>query len=782
MPPDIEADKALNMGCNGMFGDILVVEDDEGLNLVIRKNLEREGFRTRFAIRGKDAVETIKNNDCHLVLLDYKLPDMNANELLNIVRLETSAPPFIIMTGFGDQKIAVEMMKQGAVDYLVKDGSFIDMLPVAVRRAINTIASDKKASESEARFTRLVTELNDVVWFASPDGSIFHDINHSFEKVYGVACGELESNPSLWIEMAHPEDREIARASAGELIETGKATAEYRIVRPDGGVRWLLDRKSLIRDEKGRVIQICGVASDITERKQAEIELAESEKKYRTLFENNSDGVLIADNLTKKFVIANKKICEMLGYSETELCALGVENIHPLNELPYVLRKFEELAAGTSTSAENLPCLRKDGTKFFSEISVGTFEMGGRSYSMGMFRDITERKRVEEERHRLQMQLNQAHKMEAVGRLAGGVAHDFNNMLSVIIGTAQLALIHADPATQVCKDLQDILNAGERSANLTRQLLAFSRRQAISPEILNLNEALAGMIKMLQRIIGEDIELSWSPGYALWEVKIDPAQIDQILANLVVNARDAISGAGRVSIETENTSLDEEYCMRHADTVPGDYVLLSVRDNGCGMDRETMCHIFEPFFTTKVTGKGTGLGLATVFGIVKQNHGCIDVYSEPGQGTTFKVYLARFADETADEKKPEDKKALPGGAETVLIVEDEPAILSLGVRILDGLGYKVLSAIRPGEAVRLFEERSDEIDLLLTDTVMPDMNGRELADKLKSIKPSLKCLFMSGYTADVIAHRGVLDQEMNFIQKPFSIEALARKTRVALDR
>jgi PAS domain S-box-containing protein len=395
--------------------------------------------------------------------------------------------------------------------------------------------------------------------------------------------------------------------------------------------------------------------------------------------------------------------------------------------------------------------------------------------------DITERKNAEEERIRLEAQLQQAQKMESVGRLAGGVAHDFNNMLTVIIGYADLALRKMDPSLTLFTDLQEIRKAAERSAELTRQLLAFARKQNIAPKVLDLNDTVAGMLKMLHRLIGEDIHLNWQPKGGLWPVKVDPSQIDQILANLCVNARDAISGVGKITLETGNCAFDVKYCTVHAGFNPGEYVRLAVSDDGCGMNKEILSHLFEPFFTTKVVGKGTGLGLATVYGIVKQNNGFINVYSEPDHGSTFKIYLPRYADQTDQvwtEGEPEPARR---GHETVLLVEDEPAILKMLTHMLMTQGYTVLPAALPDEAVRLSREYTDEIHLLVTDVVMPKMNGRDLATTLLSFFPHLKCLFMSGYTADVIAHHGVLDEGVNFIEKPFLMQELAIKVREVLD-
>ncbi|MBM3301405.1 MAG: response regulator, partial [Deltaproteobacteria bacterium] len=424
----------------------------------------------------------------------------------------------------------------------------------------------------------------------------------------------------------------------------------------------------------------------------------------------------------------------------------------------------------------------KDGSTYWSEVNL-TFIRNPEGKAVGILgvsRDITERKRAEEEREKLQAQFLQAQKMESVGRLAGGIAHDFNNKLLVILGYAEMALLGTDPRTPLHRELEEILKAAQHSADLTRQLLAFASKQTVSPKVVDLNDLISGMLKMLRRLIGEDIDLAWMPGHELWKVKVDPSQIDQILANLVVNSRDAISGVGKATIETHNVVIDEAYCVDHPEFDPGEYVLLAVSDTGVGMTNEVLEHIFEPFFTTKGVGKGTGLGLATVYGIVKQNDGFIDVFSEPGQGTTFKIYLHRFeaeADETVDES---EEKIIRGGTETVLLVEDEKSVLEVGRAMLEKLGYRVLAANTPEQAIGLLGSYAGRVDLLITDVVMPEMNGRELLERMRDLKPELKCLYMSGYTADTIAHHGILEQGIHFVQKPFSVKNLATKVREAL--
>jgi len=370
--------------------------------------------------------------------------------------------------------------------------------------------------------------------------------------------------------------------------------------------------------------------------------------------------------------------------------------------------------------------------------------------------------------------------MESVGRLAGGVAHDFNNMLGAILGHAELAMMKLGEDNFIRDDLKEIVFAASRSADITRQLLAFARKQIVLPKVLDLNQRVEEMLKMIRRLIGEDIDLLWLPGRNLWPLKMDPSQINQILVNLCVNARDAIAGAGKITIETGMVTFDAGYCAQHAEFVPGDFLLLAVSDNGRGMDRKTLNKLFEPFFTTKELGKGTGLGLATVYGIVKQNQGVINVYSEPGRGTTFNIYLPSHMEPMVDAKS-EQKTDLERGCETILLVEDELVILKMTTMMLESLGYTVLATDNPSQACALARAHVGRIHLLITDVIMPLMNGRELAQQVLSLCPDIKCLFMSGYTANVIARHGVLKDGVQFLAKPFSMNDIAIKVRQVLD-
>jgi PAS domain S-box-containing protein len=389
--------------------------------------------------------------------------------------------------------------------------------------------------------------------------------------------------------------------------------------------------------------------------------------------------------------------------------------------------------------------------------------------------DINDHKLVEKAHARLESQYRQAQKMESVGRLAGGVAHDFNNKLTIILGYVELIMNRIDPSDSIFADLTQIHCAAKHSADLTSQLLAFARKQVVVPKEINLNEAIEGMVAILKRLIGEDIALTWLPKAGLWSVKMDNSQIDQIISNLCVNARDAISGNGTIKIETGNAILDEAFCADNLGVVPGKYVSFTVTDDGCGMDKDVQGKIFEPFFSTKEKDKGTGLGLATVYGIVKQNNGFIAVYSEPDLGTTIKIFLPRYVGKTVNGFKKAAAIPAMGSNETILVVEDESAILKMTTRILESAGYNVLSANTTSEALHLAEECTENLDLILTDVIMPEMNGCELARQITAFYPKLKILFMSGYTFDVIAKQGNLDANAHFIQKPFTNTELTAK-------
>jgi len=643
-----------------------------------------------------------------------------------------------------------------------------------------------RTSEAQLSNAMKIAKLGYWEYDVAKDLFTFNDHFYAIFRTTAEKVGGYTMPSARYAELfVHPDDMAVVGTETQKAIESTdphfSRQLEHRVIFADGEIGYITVRFFIVKDDQGRTVKTYGANQDITERKRAEETLADSERKFRTIFNGASDGMVLLDLETKKFALANKSSLRMLGYSQEEFENLTVNDLHPPDELPYIFEQIGRFDKEGVASRRDIRFKRKDGNILYTDLSPAMIDLGGKKYVLTIFKDITERKRAEAEKQKLEAQLLQAQKMESVGRLAGGVAHDFNNMLGVIIGHAELAMMQLDKNEPVHQDLQEIFAAAQRSTDLTRQLLAFARKQIILPKVLDLNDMVSSMLKMLRRLIGEDIDLVWIPGNDLWKVKIDPSQIDQILANLVVNSRDAITGVGKITIETDNVVIDEAYCADHAGFVPGEYLQLSFSDNGCGMDKETLSHVFEPFFTTKEVGEGTGLGLATVYGIVKQNEGFVNIYSEPGQGTTFKVYLPRFKGEETEVTVETVDECPVGGTETVLLVEDEKMILKLVTRMLERLGYTVIGTDKPEEAIPLVKEHIDDIRLLITDLIMPGMNGRELAEKLGSLKPGLKSLFMSGYTANVIAHHGVLDEGLIFIQKPFSVKNLARKVRQALE-
>jgi PAS domain S-box-containing protein len=655
------------------------------------------------------------------------------------------------------------------------------------------------------------------------DGNVHSVWNPAAEKMLGWSAEEVMGRPLPSV----PADRQDEFRGFRERIREGMTLdgVEVRRQRRDGTPIDYSIYASPLRDHQGRITGNIAVLVDITSRKRTEEALREREE-IRGRIEHALKFVAqcgwavsgekffpalaryLGEALDAAYVLIGK-LAEGKDAAETvALYSRGdiVPNLrYELRDTPCENVAGKKLCCYPRGVRELFP---RDGIladmEAESYAGIPLWDSGGRPIGLiavidrkpmanvervaGVLQVVAtraaselERERAEREQAKLQEQFLQAQKMEAVGRLAGGVAHDFNNMLNVILGHAELALLHVPPGMPLHANLQEIRKAAESSSDLTRQLLAFARRQAVAPRVLDVNETVEGMLKMLRRLIGENIDLVWMPGQGVFPVKVDPSQLDQILANLCVNANDAIAGVGRVTIETHAAAFDEAYCAAHPGAVAGEYVLLAVSDNGCGMDKETMGKLFEPFFTTKEKGKGTGLGMATVYGIVKQNNGFIDVISEPGRGSTFRIYLPRSEDEIGRTRETAAPLPVSRRRETVLLVEDNPAILAMALQMLEILKYRVLAASTPGEAIRTAREHTGEIHLLISDVVMPEMNGRELARILTSRYPGQKVLYISGYTEDVIAHHGVLEEGVLLLEKPFSLRELAFKVREALD-
>ena len=625
----------------------------------------------------------------------------------------------------------------------------------------------KTLQDSEKRYRRLFESAKDGILILDADTGEVVDVNPFLIRLLGYSYDEF-CGKHLW-EIGAFKDIAASKEAFKTLQEKEYIRYEDLPLETRDGQHVAVEFVSNVYlVENARVIQ-CNIR-DISARKRADKALSESEQKTRTVLDNIGIGVaLIGPKM--EILELNRRMREWfpsIGPGQLSICTQPVNNLVCESSPTQMTLQdgfVHEITMQTSQTG---------GARDYRVLSSPVFdELGKVTGAIELIEDITEKLSLEHK-------LRQAQKMEAVGRLAGGVAHDFNNMLCVILGYAELGLGKVDSDHPLHADLKEIVKAAKYSAGITQQLLAFARKQTIVPVPLDLNRTVARMIEMLRRLIGEDIELVWLPEAGLGSIEMDPVQVDQILVNLAINARDAILDIGTIAIETGSATFDEADCLGHAGFVPGDYLMLAIGDDGCGMGKETLDKIFEPFFTSKELGEGTGLGLATVYGIVQQNNGFIEVSSEPGKGTTFRIYLPRYADPIVDSQLKQALEIPMGRGETVLLVEDESGILEVAKTMLEKLGYRVLAASTPQEALTLAEEYSNGIQLLVTDIVMPEMNGRKLAERLYSLYPDMKKLFMSGYTADVIANRGVLEEGMNFLQKPFLFETFAAKVRGAL--
>ena len=572
---------------------------------------------------------------------------------------------------------------------------------------------------------------------------------------------------------AHDRKDLVARA--------GEAGAGAYVVKPPSAPeleRAITIARARFNDMKELARLNQKLEAELAERRRAEEDLRRERDFVESLIDTAHTIVIVLDT-EGRILRFNRHLEVISGYSTQDMQGKSwFETFLPAYDRDRIRDLFFGAVAGGPLEGKVVnPILDRAGQEHLIEwYNTKLFDAGGSLVGvLATGQDVTEREKTEEEKERLQAQLHQAQKMESIGRLAGGIAHDFNNLLTPMIGYAEMALMDLNPTDPLYRDFEEIHEAAERAKNLTGQLLTFSRRQELEMKVVNLNNIIASFKKMLQRIIGEDVEIITTLDPDLVNIKGDPPQIQQVLMNLSVNARDAMPQGGRLTIETANVILDKSYVKGRAGVQPGPYAMLAVSDTGVGMDRETIDRIFEPFFTTKAPGEGTGLGLATVYGIVKQHGGNIWVYSEPGHGTTFKVYLPEATGDAQPELVAEKQPELAAGNGTILVVEDETAVRKLACNILENHGYEVIEASSGPDAVRLAESHGGPIDLLLTDVVMPQMNGRELYRRIASLRPDVKVLYMSGYTDDVIAHHGVLDAQIEFLQKPFTVDGLVRK-------
>jgi PAS domain S-box-containing protein len=644
-----------------------------------------------------------------------------------------------------------------------------DQLRLSNERLQVELSERRRAELRLVQLATIVESSDDAIISTDCDGLIT-SWNRGAERIYGYRESEV---------LGRPETMLAPPGLAGEMAALLERTKRDEHLPPLETVRRRKDGVEIhvslalapIRDAEGRVIGASAIGRDITARKATE----EERNRLATAIEQAAETIVITDTSgTIQYV--NPAFERVTGYTRREAIGQNPRLVKSDRQDPEYIRAMWATLVRGEVWTGHFTNRTKDGRLYEEEAVISPIRSadGVITNFVAVNRDVTRELQLEE-------QFRQSQKMEAIGRLAGGVAHDFNNMLELIIGYADLGLDDVAETDPLHEFLVQIRQAGERSANLTRQLLAFARKQAATPRVLDLNRTIEGMLTMLRHLIGEDIEMDWRPDPGIWPVRIDPSQMDQILANHCVNARDAIAGVGRVTIETGMATYSNEHCSLHPDCAPGRFVVLTVADNGSGMDEATVAKIFEPFFTTKEAGRGTGLGLATVYGIVSQNGGFIQVSSEPGRGTTFRIHLPGHESRVLPEAADRVPAPAGGGRETILVVEDEPAILGMMGHMLDLLGYRALLAATPGEAIRLAAEHPGQVALLVTDVVLPEMNGRELAAELASRWPGLRTLFMSGYTGNVLASHGVMQEGVQLLQKPFSKQDLAHKVRSLLD-
>ncbi len=633
-----------------------------------------------------------------------------------------------------------------------------------IRATLYGIGAGVIATDANGLVTRVNPEAERMCGWTEPEA-----LGQPLAKIFCVINEETKDRAALPFEQV---------LTKGVMVDVSN---HLLLIARDGQHRPVTDSWSPIRDAGDAISGVVLVFRDQTNKKAMERQQIEIGKRYSELVESVND-LIWETGPDHRFIFISHRVTALLGYDPEEIIGKPWDVFN----CPQESQTDGSASSLAHFQPHSMIChnwIRKDGGQvFFESNASANYDQQGRYLGYrGISRDITERRQAEKEQEKLQGQLRQAQKMDTIGRLAGGVAHDFNNMLTVICNYAEMSLEEIGQDHPLRKRLAAIHQAAIHSAGLTQQLLAFARKQVIAPRILDLNDTIEGTLKMLQRLIGENIKLVWTPSLDLWPVKMDPTQISQILANLAVNARDAIVETGHLIITTENLMVDQASCSGRADCYPGDYVRITVSDDGVGMKSEVLDRIFEPFFTTKGEGQGTGLGLATIHGIVYQNGGFINVYSESEHGTTFRIYLPKIHAPVVDLMLPEVGVSIRGN-ETILIVEDEIAILELSTMILKNKGYTVLTASTPNAALDLVGAHNGSIDLVITDVIMPQMNGRDLMKEIAPLQPGIKCLFMSGYTADIIARHGILESGLQFIEKPFSVIGLCNKVREVLDQ
>lgn len=755
---------------------VLLVEDNPADARLLReavREVEGSQIRLSHADTLSSALERLEQEHFDVIMLDLSLPDADGLETVRRAHARAPGVPIVVLTGLDDEDVAIRAVREGAQDYLVKGQVTSHLLVRAMRYATERKRAIEALQRSEEYYRSLIENALDVITVLDRDGRVRYG-SPSFERVLGYAPGSLTGANAF--ELLHPSDRNEVR----RMLETGTAHPgatqrfECRFQHADGTWRVFESIGKRFDSQPSSLTGYVLNSRDITERKRADEQLRQANETIRAVIEASPLAVYVLD-LHGKIRTWNPAAEEMFGYSAAEAVGQPASIVFSDDEHSF-LRRIEDAAEGHLATGSEHRARRKDG----SLIDVSVWNSLLRDES-GAVTGIVEAVADNSERKRLEEQFRQAQKMEAVGRLAGGVAHDFNNLLTVITGYCAMMVDQVEAGSGIAADLQQILKAAERATALTRQLLAFSRRQVVQPKVVELDSLIDDMHPMLRRLLGENVELVIRTGAPGCKIRVDPGHLEQVIINLTVNARDAMPRGGTLTIETSSRTLEEDGPSRVITLRPGDYAVVEVSDTGIGMDEETLSHLFEPFFTTKEKGRGTGLGLSTSYGIVKQNHGEIVVHSQPGVGTLFTIYLPLVRETPVPERRKADATRSFGGNEVILVAEDEDPVRTVMTDMLRKQGYNVLAAPGGYEALDMAAELGGKLDLLVTDIVMPRMGGRELAETLRRQRPGLKVLFVSGYTEGAIAQSEDLAPGTAFLHKPFTPEDLARKIRELID-
>ena len=752
---------------------VLLVEDNPGDARLLREAV-KDAAGISISLTHEEtlarALKRLDDEPFDVIMLDLSLPDAEGLETLERTHAHMPNLPIVVLTGLDDEALAVRAVREGAQDYLVKGQVTGQVLVRAMRYATERKRALEELRKSEEYFRSLIENALDIITVLDEAGAIRYS-SPSLERILGYRPSALHGTNLL--ALIHPDDCQVF---LGKLVFDGNHAGlpqqfQFRLRHQDGSWRVL----EAIGKRAGGNSPVGGFvvnSRDITERTQAGVALREANETLRAVIETSPLAIYSLD-LLANVKSWNRAAENIFGFSAGEVMNGPLPVVFPEQKADFKAR-FEQCIRGNPLVGYEERFQRKDGSAI--EVSMWNAQVrDGNGVVTGIVAavaDNTERKKLED-------QFRQSQKMEAVGRLAGGVAHDFNNLLTVITGYCQMMVDQLSPADPMSEDLQQVLKAADRATTLTKQLLAFSRQQIVLPKVVALDALVRDMDQMLKRLAGEDIELRIEG--VCGKVRVDPGQIEQVIMNLAVNARDAMPRGGKLVIETVDRDFDEFSVQYAQGLAPGPYVLLAVSDTGSGMDAVTRSHLFEPFFTTKERGRGTGLGLSTSYGIVKQNQGAILVYSEPGLGSTFKIYLPRVDEPTDEQAKQGPERANFRGTETVLVVEDEEGVRRVLLEMLQQAGYRVLSACGGQEAIELCRASDATVHVLITDVVMPKMGGRELAARLRQLTPGMRVLFVSGYADSVVLHHGVLETDTHFLQKPFTVEQLGRKVREVLE-